>query len=401
MAGPSRYRRKIPVKAWEVSARHGTVMPQCFPSRAGLRTMGGVGHRTPTEWARPMTTDSGGPGDSPGRLVIQAVQAVAAAVLCIVVAGAPVGASARAAEAGRAGAVVPHVYGGGGVIGFGDAQPINAPIGSALNSVMVAMAVNPASTALRSGLLAGRRRRRGLRLRRRRLLRLGRGHPAQRPDRGHGRHAGRQGLLADRLDGGVFAFGDAAFYGSMGGTPLNQPVVGMAATPDGKGYWLVAADGGIFSFGDAAFYGSMGGTRLNQPITGIAATPSGHGYWMVASDGGIFTFGDARFWGSTGGRATQRSGGGDGGHAPGSGLSAGRHRRGVFGFGNVRRPAPWPAASTATHTTCLRWRPSPSPPTPTATGCSNRTAGPTGSPTLPPRRRRRPPRPSSRWPTAR
>ena len=26
----------------------------------------------------------------------------------------------------------------------------------------------------------------------------------------------------------------------------------MAATPDGKGYWLVASDGGIFTFGDAA-----------------------------------------------------------------------------------------------------------------------------------------------------
>ena len=48
------------------------------------------------------------------------------------------------------------------------------------------------------------------------------------------------------------------FYGSMGGHPLNQPVVGMAATPDGKGYWLVAADGGIFAFGDARFYGSTG-----------------------------------------------------------------------------------------------------------------------------------------------
>ena len=37
---------------------------------------------------------------------------------------------------------------------------------------------------------------------------------------------------------------------------LNKPIVGMAATPDGKGYWLVASDGGIFTFGDAAFYGS-------------------------------------------------------------------------------------------------------------------------------------------------
>ena len=30
----------------------------------------------------------------------------------------------------------------------------------------------------------------------------------------------------------------------------------MAATPDGRGYWLVASDGGIFTYGDAGFYGS-------------------------------------------------------------------------------------------------------------------------------------------------
>ncbi len=102
-------------------------------------------------------------------------------------------------------------------------------------------------------------------------------------------------------DGGIFAFGSAGFYGSMGGTHLNQPIVGMAATPDGRGYWLVASDGGIFSFGDATFHGSMGGTRLNQPIAGMTATPDGRGYWLVASDGGIFAFGDATFKGSMGG----------------------------------------------------------------------------------------------------
>jgi hypothetical protein len=34
------------------------------------------------------------------------------------------------------------------------------------------------------------------------------------------------------------------------------PVVGMAATPDGGGYWLVAADGGVFTYGNARFFGS-------------------------------------------------------------------------------------------------------------------------------------------------
>ncbi len=102
-------------------------------------------------------------------------------------------------------------------------------------------------------------------------------------------------------DGGIFSYGDAAFFGSRGGQPLNQPIVGMAATPDGGGYWLVASDGGIFTYGDAAFFGSRGGQPLNKPIVGMAATPDGGGYWLVASDGGIFTYGDAAFQGSTGG----------------------------------------------------------------------------------------------------
>ncbi|HET9773171.1 MAG TPA: Ig-like domain-containing protein [Acidimicrobiia bacterium] len=101
-------------------------------------------------------------------------------------------------------------------------------------------------------------------------------------------------------DGGIFSYGKAGFFGSTGAIKLNQPIVGMAATPDGKGYWMVASDGGIFAFGDAPFYGSMGATKLNKPIVDIVPTPSGRGYWMAASDGGIFAFGDAGFFGSTG-----------------------------------------------------------------------------------------------------
>ena len=66
-------------------------------------------------------------------------------------------------------------------------------------------------------------------------------------------------------DGGVFAFGDAGFHGSTGALHLNAPVVGMAPTPDGNGYWLVASDGGVFAFGDAAFEGSMGALASTQP----------------------------------------------------------------------------------------------------------------------------------------
>ncbi len=104
-------------------------------------------------------------------------------------------------------------------------------------------------------------------------------------------------------DGGVFSFGDAGFSGSPAALRLNAPVVGMAATPDGRGYWLAARDGGVFDYGDAGFFGSAGSVALNAPVVGMAATPDGRGYWLVASDGGVFTYGDARYLGSLGGTA--------------------------------------------------------------------------------------------------
>jgi CSLREA domain-containing protein len=107
-------------------------------------------------------------------------------------------------------------------------------------------------------------------------------------------------------DGGVFSYGDAAFYGSTGAVHLNEPIVGMAATPDGKGYWLVAADGGVFAFGDAGYFGSMGGKALNQSVVGIASSASGSGYLLAAADGGVFAFGDAAFRGSQGGTRLNR-----------------------------------------------------------------------------------------------
>jgi hypothetical protein len=87
------------------------------------------------------------------------------------------------------------------------------------------------------------------------------------------------GPVAASVAGGVLNFGRAPALGSLQGANLDAPIVGMAATPDGGGYWLVASDGGVFSFGNATFHGSMGATPLNAPIVGMAATPDGGGYW--------------------------------------------------------------------------------------------------------------------------
>jgi peptidoglycan hydrolase-like protein with peptidoglycan-binding domain len=134
-------------------------------------------------------------------------------------------------------------------------------------------------------------------------------------------------------DGGIFNYGDAGFYGSTGADHLAQPIVGMASTADGKGYWLVASDGGIFGFGDAHFYGSTGGVHLAQPIVGMAATPDSRGYWLVASDGGIFNYGDARFHGSTGNVRLARPVVGMATAPSGAGYWLVASDGGIFGFG--------------------------------------------------------------------
>ncbi len=108
----------------------------------------------------------------------------------------------------------------------------------------------------------------------------------------------RVGYWLVGTDGGIFAFGDAPFYGSTGSIKLNRPVYGMTSTPGGGGYWMVADDGGIFAFGDARFYGSTGGRALVHPIIGMATTPTGEGYWLAGSGGETFSFGDAPDLGS-------------------------------------------------------------------------------------------------------
>lgn len=77
---------------------------------------------------------------------------------------------------------------------------------------------------------------------------------------------GGRGFWFATTEGGVFrAFSSgnlpqdaAGYFGSLvdlGVTP-NAPIVGVTRTPDGQGYWLAGADGGVFAFGDAAFHGS-------------------------------------------------------------------------------------------------------------------------------------------------
>jgi hypothetical protein len=64
----------------------------------------------------------------------------------------------------------------------------------------------------------------------------------------------------------------------------------VASTPDGHGYWLVGSDGGVFAYGDAKFFGSTGSTSSAQPVSGLIANADS-GYRTVQPTGGTSGFG--------------------------------------------------------------------------------------------------------------
>jgi hypothetical protein len=119
--------------------------------------------------------------------------------------------------------------------------------------------------------------------------------------------------------GRVTATGGAPWYGDAGHIDLWQPIVGIASTVSGRGYWLAARDSGVFSYGNAAFHGNLisqliardhlpPGTLtganildyLHGEIVDIAST--GDGYYLLGKDGGVFSFGRLPFHGSMSGR---------------------------------------------------------------------------------------------------
>ncbi len=100
--------------------------------------------------------------------------------------------------------------------------------------------------------------------------------------------------------GAVSPHGTATDLGSPAGIVLAAPIQKIVADPKGDGYWEVAADGGVFAYGAAAFEGAASSLQLNSPIVDLVPTADGNGYWEVASDGGVFAYGDAVFAGSLG-----------------------------------------------------------------------------------------------------
>jgi hypothetical protein len=89
----------------------------------------------------------------------------------------------------------------------------------------------------------------------------------------------------------VSSFGAAEDLGSTPG-----PTAGIAATSDGRGYWVARTDGTVSAFGTAVAAGGLPGTT--SPVVGIAAAALPGGYWLLTRDGHVHAFGSAHDFGS-------------------------------------------------------------------------------------------------------
>ena len=166
----------------------------------------------------------------------------------------------------------------------------------------------PGGCARRPRLLAGRRRRRDLQLT---------ATPRSTARWAASRSTSRSSAWPRRPTGTATGSWRPTAASSPTATPRSTARSAGAAQPtdrrygrdaDGRGYWFVAADGGIFGYGDATFYGSMGGKPLEPTDRRHGVDADGRGYWFVAADGGIFASATRRStarW--AGSRSTNRS----------------------------------------------------------------------------------------------
>ena len=168
----------------------------------------------------------------------------------------------------------------------GDVAPFGAApdFGSMAGTQLVAPMIGIDADRYRQRLLAARARRRHLQLRRRALLRIDGRRAAQRADH-------RDGVDADRPAATGSSAPTAASSASATrcsrarrvASASPRPSSAWRTTASGTGYWLLGGDGGVFAFGDAPYTGSIPGTGLcTRPgAVSLTGTNSGHGYWVL------------------------------------------------------------------------------------------------------------------------
>jgi hypothetical protein len=108
-----------------------------------------------------------------------------------------------------------------------------------------------------------------------------------------------RGYWLTTANGKVFRYGDARRYGSLASPGVH--IAAIVASGVHEGYWLATSSGAVFGFGGAASHGSAGSLPPGTPVVAMAAAPGWRGYWLAASDGRVLHFGDASFYGSASG----------------------------------------------------------------------------------------------------
>jgi hypothetical protein len=114
------------------------------------------------------------------------------------------------------------------------------------------------------------------------------------------------GYFESSSNGVAFGFGDEHNADGDAVTiptgPLGDAISGIALTTTDDAAWFVNVAGAVFSSNGAQppLLGSLEGVSPTAPIVGMAATADGGGYWLVGADGGVFAFGNATFCGSAG-----------------------------------------------------------------------------------------------------
>lgn len=146
------------------------------------------------------------------------------------------------------------------------------------------------------------------------------------------------GFLAVDAHGKVAAIGAAQHLGDRSRRGVTSPVVGIAPTPTGAGYWIAARDGAVYRFGDASLRADARPLHLGTGVTGIAAHPDGAGVWLVSADGVVAAFGSAQLHGSPAASGVLRSPVvGISATATGEGYWVVTERGTVYAYGDARR----------------------------------------------------------------
>jgi RHS repeat-associated protein len=112
--------------------------------------------------------------------------------------------------------------------------------------------------------------------------------------------------------GKAHPFGDAQSYSPSnvqsvaiaGSTFAPSPVVGMAVTSDAQGYWVLQSNGDVISYGDAQDgYNGPAGTQppTGDTFVGIAAGQQSVGYWLADATGHVYPFGNVVSYGNPAG----------------------------------------------------------------------------------------------------